>query len=285
MSYGIVIFAHNSAEIDYALTAIIAGNLAKNQLNVPVTLITDSPTVEWLRQSNMHNVALSVFESIIETDKPVTNNKRQLFDGTTSSTVPFVNANRSDVWDLTPYDRTLLIDSDFLIFSNTLSNYWDVQESFMISPAMKDIIGNRVGVLDKHVSNEGIPLLWATTIMFTKDQYSKQFFDLVKHIKANYQTYGDIYRFDSRMYRNDIAFSIASHIIHGFSPSSQIYLPPILTAQGTDLIHSVHDNGLRLLVNDMQTNQFLICNVSNSDIHIMNKQAIVRSASQLLEIV
>lgn len=284
MNCGILIFAHNSTEIDYALTAIISGKLAKKQLKVPVTLVTDTSTVLWLKTSNMYTTALTVFDSIIETDKPITTNTRQLYDGTASTTVPFVNANRSDAWDLTPYDRTLMIDSDFLLFSNVLSNFWDNTESFMIAPAMVDVIGNRVGTLDKFVSDEGIPLMWATTVMFTKNEESRQFFNLVKHIKKHYAIYAEIYRFDSRTYRNDIAFSIASHIIAGFVTNSQYFLPPILTSQDKDLIQSVHSNGVRLLVNNPLSDQFNICNIQNSDIHLMNKQSIVRFANELLEI-
>lgn len=284
MNCGIIIFAHNSKSLDYALTAIIAGKLAKKHLKVPVTLITDTSTVDWIKKSGKYTIATSVFDSIIETDKPSTSNTRQLYDGQLSTSVPFVNANRSDAWDLTPYDRTLLIDSDFLIFSDTLSHYWDSTESFMISPSMNDIVGNRVGVLDKFVSDESIPLMWATTVMFTKNAESKHFFDLVKHIKLNYTTYAEIYRFDSRIYRNDIAFSIASHIVNGFVTNPVYFLPPILTCQDKDLIQSVHSTGVRLLVNTLQSNQFVLCNISNSDMHIMNKQSIVRFADQFLEI-
>jgi hypothetical protein len=206
-----------------------------------------------------------------------------LHDGNKLKKIPFINHSRPDIWGLTPYDKTLLIDSDFLIFSNTLSNYWDVDEDILISSEMADIRGGRKGVLDQWVSDEGISLLWATTVMFTKTEKSKLFFNLVSHIRDNYELYSEIYRFDNRTYRNDISFSIAKHILDGFVKDGT-FLPPILTCQDRDLIYSVHENGLRLIIADAVSQEsYIICKLMGRDVHIMNKQAIVRSASEILK--
>jgi hypothetical protein len=283
MNCGVLIFAHNSRDIDYALMSIIAGFLAKKHLNVPVSLVTDKSTINWLNESNQYTKAKNLFDQIITVDRPSTDNIRRLNDGIESKTVPFINANRSSAWDLTPYDRTLLIDSDYLIFSDTLAEYWNYDSSFMISSAMNDVRGDRKGVLDSWVSDEGIPLYWATTIMFTKNQESKLYFDLVRSIKENYQTYAEIYRFDPKTYRNDIAFSIAKHTIEGFVTTQTQNLPPVLTAQDKDLIAAVHKFGLTMLIQDTLSTNMILSNFSNRDIHVMNKQAIVRSANALLE--
>jgi hypothetical protein len=283
MNCGVLIFAHNSRDVDYALMAIIAGGLAKYHLNVPVSLVTDQSTIDWLKESDQYSKAENLFDQIIMVDRPSTENIRRTTDGDASKKVPFITDNRSSAWDLTPYDRTLLIDSDYLIFSSTLSEYWNYDSSFMISSAMNDLRGDRKGVLDSWVSDEGIPLYWATNIMFTKNQESKLYFDLVKSIKENYQIYAEIYRFDSRIYRNDIAFSIAKHIVEGFVALSTNNLPPILTAQDKDLIAAVHKSGLTMLIQDTLSNNMILGDFSNRDIHVMNKQAIVRSATDLLE--
>jgi hypothetical protein len=283
MNCGVLIFAHNSRDVDYALMSIVAGSLAKQYLNVPVSLVTDKSTIDWLKESDQYSKAESLFDQIILVDRPNTDNSRRLNDGDESKTVPFINANRSSAWDLTPYDRTLLIDSDYLIFSDTLSEYWNYDSSFMISSEMNDLRGDRKGILDSWVSDEGIPLYWATTIMFTKNQESKLYFDLVKSIKENYQTFAEIYRFDSRIYRNDIAFSIAKHTIEGFVTTQAQNLPPILTSQDKDLIAVVCKSGLTMLIRDTLSSNMILGKFSNRDIHVMNKQAIVRSANTLLE--
>jgi hypothetical protein len=285
MNNGILIFAHNSREVDYILTAVVAATLAKKYLNVPVSLVTDETTLDWAKTSEIYSRVNTTFDKVILVEKPMSDNVRVLNDGALSSKlVPFVNANRADAYSLTPYDRTLLIDSDFLIFSNNLSNYWDIDSSLLISPAMNDIRGDRIGILDKWVSDEGIPLFWATTVMFTKNTESKLFFDLVSHIKQNYNTYSLIYRFNPKTFRNDIAFSIAKHMLDGFETTSA-GLPPILTSLDTDMVYSITPDSVKILVEDPKNQSSkTICNIVSRDIHIMNKEAIVRAASALLEI-
>jgi len=282
MKKGILIFAHNSREVDYARLSIISGGLAKKYLNVPVSLVTDTTTIEWLKESNMFDLANSIFEHIIEVGRPATDNLRRLSDGEHYKTVPFINANRCSAWDVTPYDRTLLIDSDFLIFSDILGEYWNYDSDFLISSAMNDICGDRLGVLDKWTADEGLPLMWATTIMFTKNDNSRLYFDLVSHIKQNYQLYADIYRFDSRIFRNDIAFSIATHILNGFVTGKVQYLPDILTAQDKDLIIKINNQGIRILAN---SSQHIVGNFFNRDIHIMNKQSLIRCYDDLIKLI
>ncbi len=286
MKKGVVIFAHNSRQVDYALMAVIAGGLAKKYLNVPVSLISDESTIEWLRISKKYNKAKKVFDKIIEVKKPVTTNQRLLVDTYTSTMVPFVNSNRASVWDLTPYDRTLLIDSDFLIMSKTLAEFWDADSKFMISSSINDVRGDRLGVLDKHVSDTGMPLSWATTIMFTKDNETKLIFDMVDHIRDNYVHYADLYNFNAAVFRNDIAFSVAKHILNGFEYDFANNLPPVLTALGRDLISDVEENKITLLINDEFTEDAVVATtIKDRDIHVMNKQSIIRNANKFLSLI
>lgn len=286
MKKGVVIFAHNSRQVDYALMSIIAGGLAKKNLGVPVSLVSDESTIEWLKISKKYSKAKKIFDQIIEVKKPVTSNQRLLIDTYTSTMVPFVNSNRASVWDLTPYDRTLLIDSDFLIMSKALAEFWDADSKFMISSSINDVRGDRLGVLDKHVSDTGMPLSWATTVMFTKDKETKLIFDMVDHIRDNYNHYADLYNFNPAVFRNDIAFSVAKHILYGFEYDSNNNLPPVLTALGRDLINDVEENKIRLLINDEFTEDAVIATtIKDRDIHVMNKQSIIRNANKFLSII
>lgn len=284
MKRGILIFAHNSREVDYALMSLVSAKFAKANLQVPVSLVVDKFTVEWMQTSNIYDLSQETFDKIIEIEKPVTQNTRVLHDGYNSKTVPFVNSNRASVWDLTPYDRTLLIDSDFLIMSNRLEEYWEVDSSVMLSPSMKDVRGDRKGILDSWVSETGIPLYWATTVMFTKNNESKIFFDLVDVIRTNYNYFADLFRFNPKQYRNDITFSIAKHMLNGFDNGTE-NLPPILTLLDKDLIHSIDKNQLRVYLNDsMSEDLVVISSIKDLDVHVMNKQSIIRNAKEFLEI-
>lgn len=287
MTKGAIIFAHNSRDIDYALMALISGGLVKKNLNVPVSLITDNTTVDWMKTSRIYDQAESTFDKIIVVEKPKTENKRRLHDGESNTVVPFVNTNRNSVWDLTPYDRTLLLDSDFLIFSDRLNEYWNTDQDILIADAMNDIYDQkRIGYHDRYISDTGIHLFWATTVMFTKNERTKSFFDMVEYIKNNYDYYADIFRFDSKQYRNDIAFSVAKHILDGFETEITPSLPSLTTAIDRDVLYTVDENGkLTLLVSYNRDSNFCAAAISGMDLHIMNKQSIIRNADSLLKLI
>jgi hypothetical protein len=287
MNNGIIVFAHNNRQVDYGLLSLISGGLAKKNLQVPVSLISDSSTIEWMRESGIYKDAIRIFDKIILSDRPVNDNFRTLHDGNISETIPFINSNRSSVWDLTPYDTTLLIDSDYLIFSNTLSNFWNLEYDILISPSMNDIQGNRAGYLDKWISETGISMYWATTVMFKKNNRSKIFFDLVQYIKQNYNYYSDLFRFDSRQYRNDISFSIAKHILDGYEYVNTGSLPSVLTVIDKDILYQVKDSGkLIFLLGDLlNSEKFTATSIEGVDVHVMNKQSIVRNSQQLLKLI
>lgn len=278
MNRGVLMFAHNSRAIDYAQMAVISAKLAKKSLGVPVSLVTDKSTIDWCKQNNSYDTMLKVFDKIIEVDRPQTDNMRNLHDGVHVKSIPFVNSNRANAWQLSPYDQTLLIDSDYLIFTDNLNLYWDIAEDVLISKGMLDIYDQqRLGYLDKYVSETGVHMYWATTVMFTKSKYSETFFNLVDSIRQNYQYYADIYRFSALQFRNDIAFSVAKHIMDGFSTDTTLSLPPVLTAIDKDILHSVDDSGkLTFLISQSSVDNYIAATVKSLDIHIMNKQSIIR---------
>jgi len=265
---------------------MLSARLAKKNLGIPVSLVTDPSTLEWAKTSNNYEQLVSTFDKIIEVDRPITDNMRRLHDGVHFKNIPFVNANRANVYELTPYDQTLLMDSDFLIFSNRLSSYWDVDADVMIAKNMLDIYDQkRLGYHDKYVSDTGVHLYWATTVMFKKTPYSKMFFELVNVIRQNYQYYADLFRFDTTQYRNDISFSVAKHILDGFETNTNESLPPILTVLDKDVLQSVDATGkLIILASPHSDNNYYAAAVRGLDIHVMNKQSIIRHSEKLMEL-
>lgn len=286
MTKGILIYAHNNRTVDYALMAVISGGLAKKYLGQPASLVTDQTTVDWMIESDIYNRAVEIFEQIFVVKRPGSNNMRSLHDGTERSNVQFLNENRYSAYEITPYNRTLLIDADFLVLSNRLNEYWDVDSDVLIGDCINDIYDQqRLGYHDRYVSDVGIKLYWATTVMFTKNRYSKMFFDLVRHIQDNYQYYADTYRFDARQYRNDIAFSVARHVLDGFEQTNIGSLPPVLTLQDRDMLYSVSDERLTVLVSPKLDCNYCPAVIKNVDIHVMNKQSIVRNSVNLLGLI
>jgi len=286
MSKGVLIFAHNNRQVDYARMAIIAGGLATKNLQVPVTLATDDSTVAWMKESNIYTTAMKIFEHIRIVNRPEDLQNRKFNDGTEQVVAPFKNSNRASVYNITPYDRTLLIDSDFFILTDELNNYWDIDSSVLISKNYNDILGpERIGYLDRYVSNTGVQLLWATKVMFTKNEESKTFFNLVNHVRENYKRYADVYRYDSRMYRNDIAFAVARHIMYGFETDNDYSLPDVFSVPDKDVLYDVSNESLKFLVSPKLNNNFIATSVKGRDVHIMNKQSIIRNFDKLVEMI
>ena len=287
MNRGVLIFAHNNRDVDYALMSIISGSLAKKNLGLPVSLVTDETTLTWMETSGIKQKAIEVFEQIIITDKPQTDNSRRLHDGNESKFVPFVNLNRTDAFSLSPYDQTLLIDSDYLIFTDNLNKFWEYSETVLLGQSINDIIGtDRLGYHDRYVSDTGVHLYWATTVMFTKNEYSENFFSLLSYVKENYQYYSDLFRFYTRNYRNDIAFSVTQHIMDGFETKSSIHLPPVFSTLDRDILETVKDDGnLVFLINMIMNEKYIAASVKDVDIHVMNKSSITRNAEKLLALI
>jgi hypothetical protein len=285
MTQGILIFAHNSKSLDYARMAVIAGGLAKKHLSKPVSLVTDSSTQSWIKESGISEMVESVFDNVILADRPGTDNQRSLFDGNRRETVPFLNNNRSSAFELSPYDQTLLIDSDYFIFSSCLNNYWS--HTLAISTAVKDIHHtNRFCYNDRYISDTGIKMYWATNFIFSKDEKSKLFFDLLSHVKENYKHYSDIFRFDHRMFRNDIAFSLAKHMLDGYLENGITDLPSVKTAIDKDMLHQVHNDGrIDFLVSVDNNTNYALASFKGVDIHVMNKQSIVRNFDKLKNLI
>lgn len=285
MNTGVVIFAHNNRKIDYSQMAVIAAGLARKHLGVPVSLITDQSTVEYMQQIDTYDLAQRIFDKIIVTDRPKTDNFRTLNDGNSMESVPFVNANRYSVYDLTPYDRTLLIDSDFLIFSDRLVPFLRCDRELMISESIIDLGGDRIGPLDKFVSDTGPNLFWATNVIFTKNPRTKLFFDLVDYIKENYSYFADLYRFYPKPYRNDISFSVAKHILDGHSTDFITALPGILSTIDKDVLIDINKNKLIFLIDQGGNDEYVAVSSADQDLHIMNKQSIIRHKDKLFDLI
>jgi hypothetical protein len=272
MTRGVIIFAHNNSLIQYSELAKVAGFLANRHLNLPVSVITDTETVIDFSDTE----SKSIFDKIIVIDKPTQYNPRYIYN---QRITDFLNGSRSQIWNLTPYDHTLMIDSDFLIFSDRLNQYWDLDLDFLICGAMLDPVPSRIGKADINISDIAPSLRWATNMMFKKSQFSKTLFNLVDHIRENYSYYSDIYSFDDSQYRNDVAFSIAEHMVHGFI-QPKICLPPCYMTSTSDEILNVGNNSLSIKINDAQ--KTMISTFENTDVHVMNKLEIIKFKKELM---
>lgn len=289
MSEGILIFAINNEEVDYGKVAYISATYAKKNLKKPISLVTNQITKDLLLSE--HPNAYDFFDQIIisESESLQQQFKRYHDGATLYKSLTFNNYSRASAYELSPYDKTLVIDCDLLIINDRLNLIWESQEEFMISRNHFDLSIDRSYIEFDRVSDYGIDFYWATAFYFTKCSRNKIFFDLCKYIVDNYNFYRFVYRIDSPMMRNDFVFSIALHIMNGFDNRSIV--PPLPDnfnyVLDRDDIYEIKDNKtIVFLVGKKKVlNEYTLVKATGKNLHIMNKWALLRNADRLLEVI
>ena len=274
MTNGAVIFAQNSANLDYIKMAVFSAMKLKENLDIPVSLITDS--AGWLEKCYPDHV----FDKVISIDNSTNNQYKKINDGTLSSKqIEWKNLTRDRVYDLTPYDRTLVIDSDYIINSPVLKIAFNNNYDFQIYKRSMDLAAWRPTEEFDRVSQWSIPFYWATAFMFTKNIVVASFFDLVAYIKANWTYFRTVYSITSGTYRNDYAFSIAIHIMNGKTNGQfATALPGTMTyCTDKDLLIKMDGNRFQFLIEkENYIGQYIVAKTQGIDVHVMNKLSLCR---------
>ena len=290
MTRGVLMYAHNNAEIDYFKIACANALMVKKNLGVPVTVVTDDGTLSWGQKNLGKEFIEQCFDSIVLVKKQHTYANTKFYNDTSFSSkqLQFYNCNHWEAYDLTPYEETLFIDSDYLIMSNALNNCWGSTDDVMINKHIFNP-GSTEPPYTRNIDDFGISLYWATVIYFKKTEFSKFLFEMVKHIQENYLYYRELYFFQSSMFRNDYAFSIAIHMLNGFSQSetviNELPISGLLMAWDQHDIKSVNDiNDITLYCEKDERGKYLLARFKRQDIHILNKWSINRVSDRLIEL-
>ena len=283
MSRGIIIFAQNNEYLNYAEQASACAGYARKNLSLfdEICLITNTETLE----SN-ETLINEYFDRVIISDTFQPDNIR-LFKDTTNKLdyASFKNMGRSDVYDLSPYDETLVIDSDYFIMNNVLDQVWDSVNDVMINCNYRDVSERHKENIE-YLDNFSIPMYWATVFYFKKSDFAENLFTLISHIKYNYKYYYYLYNCSGNLYRNDFAFSMALHILNGSVAFDVPSLPFNYLNNSFDLddIYRVnsHNDIIMYCADAERITNHLLSRFKNMDIHIMNKKAIARYIDDLL---
>jgi hypothetical protein len=271
MNRGVLLFAQNNAEIDYVKLATFSARQIKKFLDVPVSIVTDSLDAV---------TDPEVFDKIILIDAQLEQNSRFFYDGSDKhSKLVWKNGARSNCYNLTPYDETLVIDVDYVVNSNFLNYCWNQPHDFLIYKEAYDLAQWRDNTEFNFVSDYSIPFYWATVFFFRKNKNTQSFFDVVSHVKVNWQYYKFVYQIDSSTFRNDFAFSIALHMMNGYTENNFAHVLPrkLFFATDTDFLLSIqHDKMQFLLRKNHTTTDYYPSTISNTDVHVMNKYSLLR---------
>jgi hypothetical protein len=278
MSKGAFLIARNNGHIDYVKQAVFLAKRIKKHLGISVSIATDS--VDYLEEA----FGTDDFDKIIWLDYTAESNKRYFFDGTLSKkSASFKNNNRASVYDLTPYDETLLMDTDYIISNDLLKSCFNSNSNFMIYKKSNDIAKVRNEREFDTISNTSVDFYWATVVYFRKTETNSIFFNLVKHIEEEWNHYRRVYQITSGLFRNDFAFSIAIHIMNGFQKGDFAQELPgsMLYTTDRDVLCKMNNDEFMFLVEKKDyIGEYTALKTQGQTIHIMNKVSLNRIIDQ-----
>jgi hypothetical protein len=204
MTTGALIFAFNNKEIDYvSLARWCAGNVRRH-LGIPVCLVTDSQDQD-----------LSGFDQAICIGPVSLGIANQRYFSDYNTNVVWHNTTRSDVYNLTPWERTLVLDADYVVASDQLKLLLDADLDFLAHKDGYDVTGlNNFEDLNSFGRN-WMPMWWATVMMFRKSKQAELIFSTMQMVRDNWQHYRNLYGISQSTFRNDFALSIALGIVNG----------------------------------------------------------------------
>ena len=274
MSKGVFLIARNNDYIDYVKQAVFLAKRIKHHLGVPVSVATDS--VDYL----INTFGTTDFDKVIKLEYTDGSNMRYFFDGSISKkTASFKNSNRASVYDLSPYNETLLMDTDYIISNDLLKSCFSSNSNLMLYKKSYDVANVRNQLEFKNISNTSVDFYWATVVFFRKTQTNRVFFDLIKHIEDEWTHYRRVYQITSSLFRNDFAFSIATHIMNGFTTGNFVSELPgtMLYTTDKDVLWQINGDEMMFLVEKTDyLGEYTALKTANQTIHVMNKASLGR---------
>lgn len=248
---GVLLFAvqedlinFSKPKVDYLELAEYCAKQVHEHMDVPVSLVTNT------------NFKSKTFDKIINVNLHSRQTRK-----IAGEEIVWLNFDRCKSWELTPYENTLVIDTDFIVKNNSLNKVFTSGKDLLINKTYTDINNRRDETVERLVAH-GIDMYWATAFYFNKNDKTKIFFNLVEHIQDNWNYYRMLYSISNRKFRNDFAFSIAIHMLNGYTTTDwPCALPdPLISSFDSDEVYNVHNIKGDFLVNTAGMNT-----------HIMNK--------------
>ena len=290
-SKGICAFAYNNDEINYVLIAYICALHVKTHLKTnDFCLITDDGSINYAKQLIGVEKLNQVFDSILVTDDPRKNstsvNIRTHFDSPwTEFRAPFINNNKHEVFDISPYDKTILIDLDYLVMSNMLDSYFELNSPIGMFSFAKNVRGDNALWREIWLHDLGIKMKWSTVILFDKSDTAKTFFNLWEYVKDNYNYFKFLYKFPAGLYRTDFCVSIACHIMSNSRDSDWHDFKDIMYfSDQKDEIYDFNKGTYNILANNQKENwKDIPVAWKDVDIHMMNKRAVDRQSKKIID--
>jgi hypothetical protein len=260
MSRGALLFAFNSPKFNYYDMAVATAKRINHFLDIPVTIVTDSDSLPVDQSYTFDNVILA------EADKT---NKRDWG--------MWINKGRYRAFNLSPYDETLLLDTDYMVNSNKLLTTFDLPTDFCCHDTTSFLM--YPDAVQEVLSAYSFKTLWATAVTFKKTKRSDLIFQSLEMIQKNFEHYAQIHGFISATFRNDYALTLATRIVNGHTTPIEDIIPWNLLHVGKNTtIYKNNDDEFSTDYTIMFDNwnrgkiRKEYITVKDTDFHVMNKE-------------
>lgn len=262
MTCGAVLFAFNNDRVDYISQAQWSAPRITRHLGIPVTLITDSIPND-----------VSMFDQVI-TAESHSGGTRKFDHMNADSSATWFNRGRCRAYDLSPYDQTLVLDTDYIVASDRLKVLFQTEQDLLCHRYVLDVTDRKNFAHDTRFGEVESPMWWATVLYFRRSTLAQQVFEMMRMIENNWYHYSRIYKFNTEPYRNDYAISIALNAVYGHVPDAISDIPwPLFTSFYDVYLNQLDDDRFQLnyvrMVDHKERHQRMI--LSNCDLHVMNK--------------
>ena len=260
MNRGALLFAFNSPKYNYYAMAEYTAKRINHFLRLPVTIVTD--------ESSIPKNSTYMFDNtiVVEPDK---NNIRDY--------VVWINKGRYQAYDLSPYDETLLLDTDYVVNSNRLLSTFDICEDFCCHDTTSFLMHPKAP--QEVLSAYSFNTLWATVITFRKTKRAKQIFECLEMVQKNYEHYANIHSFIAGVYRNDYALTLALRIANGHMNHESDIIPWNLLHVGKNTSvyadkETEFNTEYTVMFDNWQRGKIRkeYITIKDTDFHVMNKE-------------
>jgi len=252
MKTGALLFAFDG-DIKYTNLAVACAKQIKQHLGIPVTLITDQVKTF----PNFDN-------QLLVESKPSTNSR---YWHDTDKSTSWLNHSRSRSLELTPYDRTLVVDVDYIVNTDRLKILLE-SEAPLFAHKQVFSVDQQKSRCEKF-GTKNADMWWATVLVFDRSEFVQDVFAIWQMVEKNYRHYANFFGFNSLQFRNDYALSIALLVANGGIVPEHCNIPWALFNVDTDVAFTNNSIVYQTLENSKK--KYKTIDIVDQDLHIMGK--------------
>jgi hypothetical protein len=268
MSRGALLFAFNSPKYNYYHMAVATAKRINHFLDLPVTIVTDNDSLPKKQSYTFDNVILADADKTNKRDWGV-----------------WYNKGRYRAYQFSPYDETILLDTDYMVNSDKLLKTFDLPTDFCCHDTTSFLM--HPNAVQEMLSVYSFNTLWATVVMFKKTKRAEQIFNSLEMVQNNFDHYANIHGFISATFRNDYGLTLATRIANGHTTIKEDVIPWNLLHVGKNTSVYRNNDGeynteYTVMFDNWQRSKIRkeYINIRDMDFHVMNKENFMELISE-----